>query len=53
MVISDVGDEDIMMMGYMFSIEYLRHDLDEREGIHALCLRACALGSTDEEMRSH
>jgi hypothetical protein len=45
MVIRDVGDEDIMIIGYMFSAQSVRTDLDERESGHALCLRAWALES--------
>ena len=41
MVIRDVGDEDIMIIGYMFSAQIVnRVDLDERESGDALCLRA-------------
>lgn len=45
MVIRDVGDEDIMIIGYMFSAQNVTRDLDGQKGGHALCLRAWALES--------
>lgn len=51
MVIRDVGDEDIMMMGYMFSAQNLSGtNVVERVSEHALCLRAWALASAGMEV---
>jgi hypothetical protein len=44
MVISDVGEEDIMIIGYMFSEQNVTGDHGQESG-HALCLRAWALES--------
>jgi len=55
MVIRDVGDEDIMIMGYMFSAQNLSGTIFVEQGSeHALCLRAWALASAGMEMsRGH
>ena len=45
MVIRDVGDEDIMIIGYMFSAQNVTGNLEGQESGHALCLRAWALES--------
>lgn len=49
MVIRDVGDEDIMIIGYMFSAQIVTRDIDGQESGHALCLRAWALVSDARE----
>jgi hypothetical protein len=41
MVIRDVGDEDIIIIGYTFSTQNVSGvTFDNRKGVHALCLRA-------------
>jgi hypothetical protein len=47
MVIRDVGDDDIIIIGYTFSTQNASGvTYDNRKSAHALCLRVCALEST-------
>lgn len=49
MVMRDVGDDDIMIIGYIFSAWGVNNEVTWKNS-DALCLRACAFGSASETM---